>query len=277
MEKVVIGIVEKHIRQGSQDVDAATKGLMEKGKDFVPAMRAMLHEDRLVRAVDSLDLRAPRRKAVDSAIVQLEWSFDPVAAIEKWTAGQKMPGDGKTDEEQPLKLQNKPEHLILDEKAAALLPGYLIYTSHFEPVPGGAALRVGAGKAQPAAQHYVFTVDTKGNVESIDKNTAVNFLIQNLPPIKGAEAAKDALTLWLRLCEQFVGQGSMLFEIDRDGMKTQQTARGFMVNGRSVVKVSNSLMKDSGQVDAQMTFGPKELGAATFTDNTKRGIVPPQP
>ena len=53
---------------------------------------------------------------------------------------------------------------LIGQPVEALLPGYLIYTSHFEPVAGGAAPPNGIAKEQPAAQHYVFTIDKKGRI-----------------------------------------------------------------------------------------------------------------
>jgi len=201
-------------------------------------------------ALRKQELIGHRLRAVEGAIVRLEWGFDPIGTIKAWAAKQKP----------AMRMLGKPTR-VAGPELASLFPGRLVYTLlipappvvRFPPPPG----------ALP--RQNIFFLDAKGQVQHISGQSALEgFFKANLPPVKTEEAAAAATKAWLRLGSVLANDGYYRFVIRDKDIRVTKTEGAIETVGRARVDVPTRGRRpgpmigpagNSGFVGVRMKFG----------------------
>jgi hypothetical protein len=122
-------------------------------------------------------------------------------------------------------------------------------------------------------QANVYAVSKDGTLKLLTTSDELQkFFASNAAPAKDEKSAKEALSAWLRLTQEFSQDGFFEFAIDADSLKVEKVKDGFKATGKNAVVQKNG---NSGEIEATLTFDSDgKLTKADETRNVKAGARP---
>jgi hypothetical protein len=200
--------------------------------------------------------------------------FTITAALALLTA---CPAWAEADKEQPLpeKLA-KAQELVSKEltkqnaNAARVVPvqsdavsevlaDYQFVAVVFSPYP------VARPTPKGFKQGNVYAVSKDGTLKLLtDAEELQKFFAANAAKAKDEKTAKEALTAWLRLTQEFSQDGFFDFAVNADSLKVEKDKEGLKATGIDAVKPKNG---DKGEIKAVLSFDAD--GKLTKVDETR--------
>lgn len=285
----------------------AEDALVKEGKALLPAMAAILLEKRgdfhqadmplrhLVESFDSGHLTA-QITALDQAIFRLASGVNPRQRIIEWAHALKFADDGRafTREFLPLPVLD-----IETDRLQRVFPAYRFYFVYLPGYLGGAAPPEEIVRAllvpDPLRVINLFAVDKAGHVslmtraveglQEVDRTVvgipgdigALEALFSDiLPPVKTADAAKDAVGAWLRLTTSFWlwSNQPLAFSPIADADLTAAPGAVWSFVAMGVVRVA-PLNNNKGQITALLSFDAAgKLGMVMETPQLELSLAP---
>lgn len=134
---------------------------------------------------------------------------------------------------------------IVDEAVEKLFPSYHFVAVVFPRFPIARAVPEGLKPSD------VFAVSTESKVELMtDAKELQAFFARTIAPVKSEKAARDVLTAWLRLTQEFSQDGFYHFSIARDSIMLREQD-GWVAAGTVQVVPERG---NKGEIRATLTF-----------------------
>jgi hypothetical protein len=192
------------------------------------------------------------------------------------SAGQQ--GTEKKPPENVQKAQEKLAELLNQQKAGhgqvlwlsapaltQLFPKDAFFAVRFRQFPVARVLPEGFRASN------VFVVPEGGKVQRLaDDKALLTFFQKHLDPVKDEKPAKEAVSAWLALSQEFLQDGFFKFEILTKEIEVDKTDGGLKASGRAMVTQGGN-----GELRVTLTFNPEgTLRAAVEEAKIKAGPRP---
>lgn len=233
-------------------LEVAEDALVNEGQESVPVLRDTLRAQ--TEALAKLQTEAGTAEAMtqatavidvlDSAIIRLSWGWNPRKALDDWV------GRLKNTDGDAYRLPIRPRR-VTDDSVARLFPNHLFYIVRF---PAAATFPF------PLRIMNLFVLQRDGTVLLLSESKGMEtFFIDNLPVVmpEDEETAKNVAGVWLRLTQEFAGDGSLRFAIPADKLEAtyrrsaMSSLDGWRVSGQAAVDQKSGFV---GDITVNMTF-----------------------
>ncbi len=225
--------------------DQAEKALVGRGAGLIPALAEALP------AAQGL-----ARRAIDSALVRLEWKLDAVQLIRESVG--KLP-DYVMERMNPV--------LVSDESLARAFPDRRFYAVIIRQYP--VAVRI----PEPLKDRNLFVLSRDGKVQHlVDGGALTGYFVKNLGAVQAERDVKDAVVSWLDLSKEFEQDGMFRFKPPIEDPRVEKRDGGWLGTGRLLV---DPVGGNFGSIGVTMTFDAQgKLSQVKQIQNIRPGVRP---
>jgi hypothetical protein len=156
---------------------------------------------------------------------------------------------------------------VEDDAVSKIVADYQFVAVVFSPYPVARPAPKGFSQANVYAVSKDGTLKLLTTPEELQK-----FFAANAAPAKDEKSAKQALSAWLRLTQEFSQDGFFEFAVDADSLKVEKEKQGLKASGTNAVVQKN---RNKGEIKATLTFdGDGKLTKVDETRNVEAGDRP---